>query len=205
MRVPAFTLLGGAAFALAVACHKTPEEFVPPASSAVSTSAATTNASQTVTTPPTPTGSDSRHPASCPPDPEPNLKPLPTTGLHIADADSGPVDVEAEIAQGDHDTTRGLMYRTQMPEMHGMIFELDREDHAFWMHNTCISLDLVYIDHGLIVGIVESAPTLNDEPRKVGKPSEEVLELNAGFCQRHGVNVGQHVTRVTKTPKADSR
>jgi uncharacterized membrane protein (UPF0127 family) len=82
-----------------------------------------------------------------------------------------------------------------MPEMHGMIFELPRQDHVFWMHNTCISLDLLYLDHGQIVGIVESAPTLNDEPRSVGRPSDEVLELNAGFCKRHGVDVGQHVSR----------
>jgi hypothetical protein len=87
------------------------------------------------------------------------------------------------------------MYRTSMPEMHGMIFELDRIDHMFWMHNTCIPLDLVYIDRGQVVGIVEEAPILNDEPRGVGKLSDQVLELNAGFCKRHGVKVGQHVTR----------
>ncbi len=85
------------------------------------------------------------------------------------------------------------MYRTMMPEMHGMLFELERSDHAFWMHNTCISLDLVYIDGSQIVGIVDSAPTLNDEPRSVGSLSNEVLELNAGFCKRHGIRVGQHV------------
>jgi hypothetical protein len=101
--------------------------------------------------------------------------------------------VEAEIAKGEHDTTRGLMYRTTMPEMHGMLFELERADHAFWMHNTCIPLDLVYIDGGQIVGIVDSAPILNDDPKSVGKLSDWVLELNAGFCKRHGVRVGQHV------------
>jgi uncharacterized protein len=185
--------LAGAASALAVACHKTPEEFVPPASSAVSSSAtAAASASGASTSKPRPPG--------CPNDPEPNLKPLPLTGLRVADADGGPIDILAEIAHSEQETSRGLMYRTEMPEMHGMIFELDREDHSFWMHNTCISLDLLYLDHGQIVGIVESAPTLNDEPRKVGKLSEEVLELNAGFCRRHGINVGQHVTRVPASP-----
>lgn len=133
--------------------------------------------------------------SGCPTDPEPHAAPLPTTRLQIPDAAQGILTLEVEIARGNHDTERGLMYRTQMPEMHGMIFELPREDHSFWMHNTCISLDLLYIDHGQIVGIVESAPVLNDEARRVGKPSDEVLELNAGFCARHGVNVGQHVSR----------
>jgi uncharacterized protein len=175
----------------AAACHRTPEEFVPKASSdaAANLSAAplTSNRSEN--------GEPKRRPAGCPPDPEPNLRPLSVENLRIADSDSGPIDVEVEIAKGEHDTERGLMYRTEMPEMHGMLFELERDDHAFWMHNTCISLDLLYIDHGSIVGIVESAPILNDEPRRVGRPSEQVLELNAGFCRRHGVTVGQHVAR----------
>jgi uncharacterized membrane protein (UPF0127 family) len=60
------------------------------------------------------------------------------------------------------------------------------------MHNTCIPLDLLYIDDdGLIVGIVENAPTLNDEPRGVGCASRYVLEVNAGWSRRHGVKAGQ--------------
>ena len=179
MPVLRFPLL--AALALS-ACHRTPEEIASPSSSVSATS--TTSAEDPRVT---------VH--GCPADPEPSGKPLPTATLTIAGFDTKPFTVEAEVATGEHDTQRGLMYRTQMPEMHGMLFELDRSDHAFWMHNTCISLDLVYIDRGQIVGIVESAPILNDEARGVGRLSKEVLELNAGFCQRHGVNVGQHVTR----------
>jgi len=82
-----------------------------------------------------------------------------------------------------------------MAEDHGMLFDLrTREDHKFWMHNTCIPLDLVYLDEdGLIVGIVENAPTLNDEPRGVGCPSLYVLVVNAGWAGRHGVKAGQSV------------
>ena len=48
-----------------------------------------------------------------------------------------------------------------MPDERGMLFDLKvRENHQFWMHNTCIPLDLLYIDEdGLIAGIVENAPT----------------------------------------------
>src|SRR5580658_9655703 len=181
-------------------CHRTPEEFVPPTSLDSSPSAVAWVANPA--TAPTASGPTLKRAGGCPADPEPQLSPLPTTTLRIPDAASGALTIEAEVAKTDHDTQRGLMYRTEMPEMHGMIFELPREDHAFWMHNTCISLDLLYIDHGDIVGIVERAPILNDEPRRVGKPSEEVLELSGGFCERHGVSVGQHVKRASDTEHA---
>ena len=110
-------------------------------------------------------------------------------------AASAGASVEAELVRSDHDLRRGLMYRTSMAEGHGMLFDLHvRDDHQFWMHNTCIPLDLIYIDEdGLIVGIVENAPTLNDEPRGVGCPSLYVLEVNAGWTRRHGVKAGQSV------------
>lgn len=183
MRLPAImTLL---AVGVLASCHRTPEEVAP----------ATVTSTPTATATPTANTTQPAHAVpGCPDDPEPNLR-LPTTMLTIAGFDRKPITVEAEIARGDHDTQRGLMYRTSMPEMHGMIFELDHSDHMFWMHNTCLSLDLIYIDRGQIVGIVEEAPILNDDPRRVGKLSDEVLELNAGFCKRHGVKVGQHVTK----------
>jgi uncharacterized membrane protein (UPF0127 family) len=108
---------------------------------------------------------------------------------------AGSLAVDAELVSTEHDTMRGLMFRTSMPEEHGMLFDLGvHEDHKFWMHNTCIPLDLFYIDEdGLIVGIVENAPTLDDTPRGVGCESSYVLEVNAGWARRHGVKAGQYV------------
>jgi uncharacterized membrane protein (UPF0127 family) len=102
------------------------------------------------------------------------------------------VSVDAEFVRTEHDTMRGLMYRTSMSEDRGMLFDLRvREDHRFWMHNTCIPLDMLFVDEdGFIVGIVENAPTLNDESRGVGCPSRWVLEVNAGWTRRHGVKAG---------------
>jgi uncharacterized membrane protein (UPF0127 family) len=129
----------------------------------------------------------------CPADPEggPPKVPIVVVGF----PDLGPVAVEAELVRSEHDTQRGLMYRTSMAEEHGMLFDLrERDDHQFWMHNTCIPLDLLYIDEdGLLVGIVENAPTLDDSTRGVGCPSRWVLEVNAGWSRRHGVKAGQHV------------
>lgn len=74
-----------------------------------------------------------------------------------------------------------------------MLFYLGtRDDHAFWMRNTCIPLDLLYVDaDGTIVGILEDVPILNDDQRAVGRPSTHVLEVNGGWCRRHGVRIGQ--------------
>jgi hypothetical protein len=140
--------------------------------------------------------------AGCPADPEANgfitsHPPVARVVLAGTGQPSAPsVSVEAEVVSTQHDTMRGLMFRKSMGEDHGMLFDLGtREDHKFWMHNTCIPLDLLYIDDdGLIVGIVENAPTLNDESRGVGCPSSFVLEVNAGWARRHGVKAGQRVT-----------
>jgi uncharacterized membrane protein (UPF0127 family) len=109
---------------------------------------------------------------------------------------SGAAGVDAELVRSAHDTTRGLMFRRSLDEHRGMLFDLrDRDDHKFWMHNTCIPLDLLFIDEdGLLVGIVEDAPTLDDTSRGVGCPSRWVLEVNAGWARRHDVKAGQHVT-----------
>lgn len=129
-------------------------------------------------------------PASmCPKDPTPNVK-LRTTTLQV-----GATSLEVEIAETDAESEEGLMYRTHMPEESGMLFDLHVvKDHEFWMHNTCIPLDMLFVDvSGTIVGILENVPVLNDEPRSVGCPSSWVLETNAGWARRHNVRPGDKI------------
>lgn len=130
----------------------------------------------------------------CPPDPEATGAKLPIVRVSFPEARAPAMDVE--LVRSDHDTSRGLMYRKTMGENNGMLFDLRvRDDHKFWMHNTCIPLDLIYLDEdGLIVGIVENAPTLDDGSRGVDCPSLFVLEVNAGWSRRHGVRPGQRLT-----------
>jgi uncharacterized membrane protein (UPF0127 family) len=139
----------------------------------------------------------------CPPDDEKSPPKLPLVQITFPET-----VVEAELARGRHDTTRGLMFRKSMAETHGMLFDLDvRSAHEFWMHNTCIPLDLLYIDEdGLIVGIVENAPTLNDDTRGVECESRYVLEVNAGWSRRHHVKAGLRIAippEVTAYRKTD--
>jgi uncharacterized membrane protein (UPF0127 family) len=124
----------------------------------------------------------------CPPDPE-KPRPLRTGKVTFPAGET----VTVEVVENDHDRQRGLMYRTRMAQDHGMIFVFEeKSDHSFWMHNTCIPLDLLYLDDdGLIVGIEENAPTMSDQTFGVGCDSQYVLELNAGWTRAHGVTAGQ--------------
>jgi uncharacterized membrane protein (UPF0127 family) len=205
------------AASLAVECTRTPnEDFATQSSAAASPAPAASSAFLPSTVPPpappAPLGrcvkaTPAAPPPAVPPGPAPGCPADPEGGppkvplVRVAFADVAGVTVEAELVASPHDTTRGLMYRKKMAEDHGMLFNLPLplEDHAFWMHNTCIPLDLLYIDDdGLIVGIVENAPTLDDSSRSVGCLSHYVLEVNAGWARRHGVKAGQRMNLPTE-------
>jgi hypothetical protein len=131
----------------------------------------------------------------CPADDEPTAAKLPMGTVTFRIPGSNALRVAVEVAKNDHDRMRGLMFRKRMESDHGMIFSFDdKEDHTFWMHNTCIPLDMLFIDEdGLIVGIQENTPTMSDDTFKSGCPGKYVLELNAGYARSHGIKAGQFV------------
>jgi len=104
--------------------------------------------------------------------------------------------VEAVVRATPSERSVGLMYRKKrLADDEGMLFAMDEDtDHSFWMKNTFIPLDMLFIDRdGVIVGILPDVQPLTRQSRRVGKPSRFVLELDAGFCDRHKVTVGQRV------------
>jgi hypothetical protein len=130
----------------------------------------------------------------CPLDPEHGATLFMSVVVSLPDAINGATKVTAEYARTEEENERGLMYRTHLDEDRGMLFDVrGPRDVTFWMHNTCIPLDLIFIDGDTINGIVENAPTLDDHPRSPGCPSTHVFEVNAGWCRRHGVKAGQHI------------
>jgi uncharacterized membrane protein (UPF0127 family) len=114
--------------------------------------------------------------------------------VRFPEATAGPTQVSAELARTPEDSERGLMFRTSMDEGRGMLFDLgSHKVQEFWMRNTCIPLDMIFLDDdGLVVGILENVPTLNEKPRSVPCPSSYVLEVNAGWSRRAGVRAGSH-------------
>jgi uncharacterized membrane protein (UPF0127 family) len=131
--------------------------------------------------------------AQCPKDTGTPPK-LERRGLHFPEARAtAKLTVERAVAPSEHE--RGLMFRTKMPEGQGMLFEWPSESQrVFWMRNTCIPLDMLFIaKDGTVAGIQEQVPTLNEAPRTVPCPAAYVLEVNAGWCRRHGVKPGMRM------------
>ena len=98
------------------------------------------------------------------------------------------VSEPAEMAQG-------LMDRTSLPEDEGMLFWMGRRnDHAFWMKQTRIPLDLIFIDiDRMVVGVLTLEP-FDERLHRVGRLSALVLETNGGWAGRHGVVIGEEMT-----------
>lgn len=129
----------------------------------------------------------------CPADPDPSPPALSIGKVVFPDAKG--VVASVEVAKSERDEERGLMYRRAMSADSGMLFLFpDAEEHRFWMHDTCIPLDMVFIDGVTIVGIEENCQTMDDSTYDVGCPSTSAIELNAGWTRAHGVKAGQHVT-----------
>jgi uncharacterized protein len=107
-------------------------------------------------------------------------------------APQGDVAVEVEIVSTQAQIERGLMYREHLPPDQGMLFLMPEErEWSFWMRNTLIPLDLLFIASDMtIAGIVERAEPRTETLRTVGKSSRFVLEVNGGFCATHKIAAG---------------
>jgi len=107
----------------------------------------------------------------------------------------GDVSVIVEIVATPARRQRGLMFRRELEPMHGMLFTFQEDaDHPFWMKNTPLSLDIVFIDESRrVVGIQASTVPYSERQLRAGRPSRYVLEVAAGFCAREGVQVGDSV------------
>jgi len=106
-----------------------------------------------------------------------------------------PVTVDVEVVQTPEARQQGLMYRKQLAPNAGMLFIFERsEKHTFWMHNTLVPLDMIFITPDWrVLGIVENATPLTDSSRSVPGESQYVLEVNAGFSRKTGLQSGTTV------------
>lgn len=105
------------------------------------------------------------------------------------------VPIRIEIADEPDEHSLGLMNRPSLAPNSGMLFIFpDEREHSFWMRNTHISLDIIFIDSSKrIVGIVKRAQPESDESLTVGRPSQFVLEVEAGLSDKIGLSVGDPV------------
>jgi uncharacterized protein len=116
----------------------------------------------------------------------------PTARVHTA---AGVVSIALEVAATPEAMHRGLMYRTALADGTGMLFVFpDDAEHSFWMKNTLIPLDMLFLDAGgRVVGIHANAKPLSTLPITVGVPSRYVIEVPGGWAAGHGIAPGDRV------------
>jgi uncharacterized membrane protein (UPF0127 family) len=116
----------------------------------------------------------------------------PRARIHTA---TGVVEVTLEVADTPATLQRGLMYRSSLPDDHGMLFVFPTESvHDFWMKNTLIPLDMLFITSDRrIVGIRANTTPLSTTPVGVGRPTRWVLEVPGGYAARRGIAPGDEV------------
>ena len=112
---------------------------------------------------------------------------------------NGPWIVQVEIARNDEQRTCGLMFRRELARDHGMVFLFDEtSEHPFWMRNTLIPLDIIFLgEDRRVVGVVANAAPRTETQRTVFKPSRYVVEVSGGEAAAHGVGPGTRAVFVS--------
>ncbi|RME62127.1 MAG: DUF192 domain-containing protein [Candidatus Dadabacteria bacterium] len=97
-----------------------------------------------------------------------------------------------EVAKSAAQKALGLMFRKQLDLDRGMLFIFRKEKKlTFWMKNTYIPLDMIFLNsRWQVTGILHNVPPLNIKPRSINKPSQYVVELNAGTAKKFGIKEG---------------
>lgn len=101
---------------------------------------------------------------------------------------------DVEIAQTEEERAKGLMFSSSLPKNQGMLFIFENEDkHSFWMKNTLIPLDIIWISKDLkIVHIEHNVLPCDKEPCKTYTPNQKalyVLEINSGLVEKYNLQI----------------
>jgi len=105
-----------------------------------------------------------------------------------------------EVANDDASRSQGLMFRDEMADNRGMLFIFpDQQPRSFWMKNTRIPLDIIYLSRQLrVVSISENTPPCRSRSLRCPSypsagPAQYVLEINGGQARRLGLEPGDHI------------
>lgn len=100
-----------------------------------------------------------------------------------------------EIVDNDADRAKGLMYRKELPEGQGMLFDFHRDQEvSFWMQNTYIPLDMIFIrGDGRILRIAENTEPLSTRLIPSNGLVRAVLEVIGGTTRKLGIAAGDRV------------
>lgn len=115
--------------------------------------------------------------------------------LKKAASDSLIKTLDIEIADDEYSTQTGLMYRKSMKNSQGMLFVFPDSDYrSFYMKNTEIPLDIIYISEDFrIVGIQKNAKPFDETSLPSEAPAKYVLEINAGLSDAWNLEKGDYI------------
>jgi len=113
-----------------------------------------------------------------------------------SETDSVLASLDIEIAETEYETQTGLMYRDAMEDTQGMLFIFPEVAfHSFYMKNTKIALDIIYIDENLrIASIQKNAQPMDETSLSSGVAVQYVLEVNAGLTDAWKVTEGDRIS-----------
>ena len=104
------------------------------------------------------------------------------------------IKIKVEIADDNQERAKGLMFRERLDENNGMLFIFDDNDYqTFWMKNTLIPLNIIFIDKDLkIIDIKPAVPCFKDPCilYKSSTPVKYVLEVDGNFTIRNSIKIG---------------
>ncbi len=108
------------------------------------------------------------------------------------------VRVRVEVARTDAQRAQGLMYRRSLEPGTGMLFLFPAPDTLkFWMRNTYIPLDMIFLGADRkVVYVEENAEPLTDTPRGPDQPAQFVVEVPGRWARAHGIEPGVPATFV---------
>lgn len=108
---------------------------------------------------------------------------------------TGSYRFQTEVSDTPETRAQGLMYREQMATFAGMLFVYDKpQPMRFWMRNTLITLDMLFIDaQGSVARIHENAIPLDETTIFGGDAIQYVFEINGGLSKSLGITVGSAV------------
>jgi uncharacterized protein len=104
-------------------------------------------------------------------------------------------EIKVEIADTQLEQQQGLMNREYLEEDSGMLFIFTEEEKkSFWMKNTLIPLDIIFISENYLINDIYSVqPCETDECELYSANAKYVLEVDEGYCEENNINVGDFV------------
>jgi uncharacterized membrane protein (UPF0127 family) len=137
-----------------------------------------------------------RPPSDSATDPSPAPTAKSTASVVIYPSSGGaPLQVRVDLARTPAEQERGLMFRRTLDSDAGMLFLFEApEIRRFWMRNTYVPLDMIFLDaKRTVVGIEENTIPLDETSRGPNQPAQYVVEVQAGYARKHGVGLGSRV------------